>query len=155
MCPNTDQKKLRIWTLFTQCSSFYLADCHVVVSSDWLSPTRFLWLPSKLELNFDLVLGSLLGNRPQLTTQSLLLVERYFRFQASIWLFARHHVYLQMFQLCELRANDFNEFRLLAVQCLCFENILDFASFSLLQCLQGLFAPPRPKFICDIQRFQL
>ena len=54
-----------------------------------LSCTRFIWLPSKLGLNFDLVLGSPLGNCPQLTTQSLLLVkpvliERYFHFQASI-----------------------------------------------------------------------
>ena len=54
-----------------------------------LSRTRFIWLPSKLWLNFDLVLGSSLGNCPEITTQPLLLVkpvllERYFHFQASI-----------------------------------------------------------------------
>ena len=97
--------------------SFHLADCHVLVSSG---------SPQKLGLNFDLALGSPSGNRLQLTKQSLLFVkpvpiEHYFHFQASIWLFTQHHVYLQMFQLCELRANDFDEFRLSAVQCLCFE----------------------------------
>ena len=76
-----------------------------------LSNTRFIWLPSKWRLNFDLVLCSSSGNWPQLTTQCFLLVkpdlvERLFHFQASIWLFQQHDVYLQMFKLCELRAND-------------------------------------------------
>ena len=31
-----------------------------------LSNSHFIWLPSKLGLSFDLVLCSLLGNRPQL-----------------------------------------------------------------------------------------
>ena len=90
-----------------------------------LSRTCFKWLPSKLGLNFDLVLDSPSRNCPQLTTQSLLLaepvlIEHYLCFQASIWLFAQHHVYFQIFKLCKLRANDFNEFCLLAVQCLHF-----------------------------------
>ena len=37
-----------------------------------LSGIRFIWLYSKLGLNFDLVLGSPSRNHPQLTTQSLL-----------------------------------------------------------------------------------
>ena len=100
-----------------------------------LSRTCLTWLFSKLGLKLDLVLGSPSGNRPQLTTQSLLsvepvLVERYFLFQASIWLFAQHHVYLQMFQLCELPANDFDEFWLTAVQCLRFESFFfEFCKF--------------------------
>ena len=94
-------------------------------------------------LNFDLVLGSLSGNHPQLTTQSLLsvepvLVEHYFHFQALIWLFAQHHVYLQMFQLCELRANDFDEFWLLAVQCLrCKSFFFEFCKFFTLAMFAG------------------
>ena len=118
--------------------------------------TLFMQLPSKLGLNFDLVLCSLSVNRPQLTTQSLLfvkplLVERCFHFQVSIWLFAQHHVYLQMFQLCELRANNFDDFRLLAVQCLHFKSSTSgFANFSLLHCPQDLFALSLPKFICNM-----
>ena len=94
----------------------------------WLIVTPFIWFSSKLDLNYDLVLSSSLGNHPQLTTQSLLLVkpafvEYCFLFQASIWLFAQYHVYLQIFQLFELQANGFDEFQLSAVQCLHFKSI--------------------------------
>ena len=107
-----------------------------------LSNTRFIWLPSKWGLNFDLVLCSSSGNWPQLTTQCFLLVkpdlvERLFHFQASIWLFQQHDVYLQMFKLCELRANDLDK------SMSPFQKFLlrVFASFSLLQCARDLFAP--------------
>ena len=40
-----------------------------------LSHTRFIWLNSRLGLNFDLVLGSPSENCPQLTAQSLLSVK--------------------------------------------------------------------------------
>ena len=51
--------------------------------------TRFIWLFSKLELNFDLVLGCPSRNRPEIITPPLILVEpvlveRCFHFQASI-----------------------------------------------------------------------
>ena len=73
-----------------------------------LSHTRFIWLNSRLGLNFDLVLGSPSENCPQLTAQSLLsvksvLFELCSHFQSSKWLFVQHYVYLQMFQLCKLR----------------------------------------------------
>ena len=58
--------------------------CHiaeVVMYSS--SRTGFIWLSSKLELNFDLIFDSLLSNCHQLTMQSLVsvepvLVERFF-----------------------------------------------------------------------------
>ena len=99
--------------------------CHVLVSSG--SPP----------------LGSPSGNRPQLTIKSLLsaepvLVECYFHFQASIWLFAQHHVYYQMFQFWELRANDFNEFRFSVVPCLRFESFFfQFCKFFALAMFAG------------------
>ena len=112
-----------------------------------LSNIRFIRLLSKLELNFDLVLGSSLGNRPQLTTQSLLLVkpvlvERFFHFQSSILLFAQHRVYLQMFHLSELWVNEFDEFWLLAVQCLPFKSFfLEFCKcFVVAMCAGSLCA---------------
>ena len=72
------------------------------------SRTGFIWLSSKLEFNFDLILDSLSSNCHQLTMQSLVsvepvLVERFFfHFQASISLFTQDHVYLKMFQSREL-----------------------------------------------------
>ena len=114
------------------------------ITPGWLTCTRFIWLPSKLGLNLDLVLGSPSANRPRLATQSLLsfepvLVERYFHFQTSVWLFPQHHVYLQMFQLCKLRDNDFDEFCLSAVQCLCClqYNALKFCKFFVLAMFAG------------------
>ena len=62
------------------------------ISNDQVFPIKKIFkvlLPIVEYYNFDLVLGSPSGNRPQLTTQSLLsvepvLVEYFFDFQASI-----------------------------------------------------------------------
>ena len=109
----------------------------VVVYSS--SRTGFIWLSSKLELNFDLILDSLSSNCHQLTMQSLVsvepvLVERFFfHFQASISLFTQDHVYLKMFQSRELQVNEFDKFQLSAVQNLHFKRFgLDFCKFFVL-----------------------
>ena len=117
-----------------------------------LSRTCFIWLPS---LNFDSVLSSPSENRPQLTTQSLLLVKPVFaeccfalssklqsycsRNTMFIYIclnYARYEPMVSMsfnFRQCNVSASKVS--------------FSSFASFSLLQYLQELFASPRPKFI--------